>query len=145
MAGPLTTEMRRSRLRELLQASGFAALGELAEQLEVSESTVRRDLEQLEQEGVAQRTHGGAFWTGESDTMPVFQTRRDDDWAAKAAVGAAAAALIDDHDTILLDGGSTTYELARHLVGRPLQVAALGDDSVRLAIPPKGPSRELLS
>jgi DeoR/GlpR family transcriptional regulator of sugar metabolism len=114
--------MRRARLRELLQARGFAALGELAASLEVSESTVRRDLEQLETERVAQRTHGGAFWTGESDTMSVFQTRRDDSWAAKAAVGAAAAELIEDHDTILLDGGSTTYELARHLVGRPLQV-----------------------
>lgn len=122
MAGPLTTDLRRTRLRELLQASGFAALGELAESLDVSESTVRRDLEQLENEGIARRTHGGAFWTGESDTMSVFQTRRDDSWAAKAAIGTAAAELIEDHDTILLDGGSTTYELARHLVDRPLQV-----------------------
>lgn len=122
MAGPATTDARRGRLRELVQERGFAALGELAASLEVSESTVRRDLEQLETEGVARRTHGGAFWTGNSDTMSVFQTRRDDSWPAKVAIGAAAAALIEDHDTILLDGGSTTYELARHLVSRPLQV-----------------------
>jgi DeoR/GlpR family transcriptional regulator of sugar metabolism len=105
-----------------LQSRGFAALGELAQAIEVSESTVRRYLEQLETEGVARRTHGGAFWTGESDTMSVFQTRRDDAWAAKAAIGRAASAMIEDHDTILLDGGSTTYELARQLVNRPLQV-----------------------
>ncbi len=122
MAGPATTEARRGRLRELVQERGFAALGELAASLEVSESTVRRDLEQLETEGVARRTHGGAFWTGDSDTMSVFQTRRDDSWPAKVAIGAAAASMIEDHDTILLDGGSTTYELARHLVSRPLQV-----------------------
>jgi DeoR/GlpR family transcriptional regulator of sugar metabolism len=116
------SELRRERLRELVQSRGFASLGELAESLRVSDSTIRRDLEQLERDGVARRTHGGAFWTGESDTLQVFQTRRDDHWAAKTAIGRAAADLIEDHETILLDGGSTTYELARHLVGRPLQV-----------------------
>ena len=116
------SETRRERLRDLVQSRGFASLGELAESLEVSESTIRRDLEQLEREGVTRRTHGGVFWTGESETLEVFQTRRDDHWAAKAVIGRAAADLIEDHDTILLDGGSTTYELARHLVGRPLQV-----------------------
>ena len=122
MAGPVTSETRRERLRGLVQARGFAALGELAETLEVSESTIRRDLEQLEKSGIARRTHGGAFWTGESDTMRIFKTRRGNDWPAKSAIGQAAAALIEDHDTVLLDGGSTTYELARHLVDRPLQV-----------------------
>lgn len=116
------SENRRERLRELLQSRGFAALGELVDSLQVSESTIRRDLEQLEREGLARRTHGGAFWTGESDTLQIFQTRRDDRWDAKAAIGRASAELVEDHDTILLDGGSTTYELARHLVGRPLQV-----------------------
>jgi DeoR family fructose operon transcriptional repressor len=116
------SELRRDRLRQLVQASGFASLGELAESLEVSVSTIRRDLEQLEREGVVRRTHGGAFWTGESDTLRIFETRRDDRWAAKAAIGEMAAAMVEDHDTILLDGGSTTYELARRLVDRPLQV-----------------------
>ena len=122
MAGVATTEARRDRLRELVQARGFASLGELAESLDVSESTIRRDLEQLEQSGDARRTHGGAFWTGKPDTLRIFETRRDDSWPAKAAIGEAAAAMVEDHDTILLDGGSTTYELARQLVGRPLQV-----------------------
>lgn len=116
------SEIRRDRLRDLVQARGFAALGELAQSLEVSESTVRRDLEQLEKDGLVRRTHGGAFWTGDSETMQIFRTRRDDSWPAKAAIGEAAAALVEDHDTILLDGGSTTYELARQLVTRPLQV-----------------------
>jgi DeoR family transcriptional regulator, fructose operon transcriptional repressor len=122
LASPISTDARRHQLRELLQSRGFASLGELSGELEVSESTIRRDLEQLEREGLTRRTHGGAFWTGDPDTMGVFQTRRDDTWQAKEAIGAAAAAMIEDHDTILLDGGSTTYELARHLVGRPLQV-----------------------
>jgi len=122
MTLPITTENRRSRLRELVQTRGFASLGELAESLEVSESTVRRDLEQLEQTGDARRTHGGVFWTGESASMQIFKSRRDDRWTSKRSIGVAAAKLIEDHDTILLDGGSTTYEVARQLVNRPLQV-----------------------
>jgi len=117
-----TSKNRRERLCDLVQGRGFASLGELAATLGVSESTIRRDLEQLENKGTVRRTHGGVFWTGGSDTLRVFETRRDTDWSAKAAIGEMAAALVEDHDTILLDGGSTTYELARHLVGRPLQV-----------------------
>ena len=109
-------------MRDLIQSRGFASLGELADTLQVSESTIRRDLDYLESSGTARRTHGGVFWTGGSDTLRIFETRRDTDWSAKAAIGQMAAALVEDHDTILLDGGSTTYELARHLVGRPLQV-----------------------
>jgi DeoR/GlpR family transcriptional regulator of sugar metabolism len=106
----------------MIRQTGFASLGELAETLSVSESTVRRDLEQLEQSGDVRRTHGGVFWTGESATIRAFEGRKDTTWSVKAAIGAAAADLIEEHDTILLDGGSTTYELARCLVGRRLQV-----------------------
>jgi len=119
---PSTSDARRDQMRQLVQTHGFASLGDLAMSVQVSESTIRRDLELLEQEGVVRRTHGGVFWTGEADKMPVFENRRDDHWPAKRAIAKAAAALVDDGDTILLDGGSTTYELARQLVGRPLQV-----------------------
>lgn len=122
MAGSSTTDFRRTQLRDLVQERGFASLGELSASLDVSESTVRRDLEQLERDGIARRTHGGAFWTGDSETMPVFKTRRDDSWSAKVAIGKAAAEMIDDHETIMLDGGSTTYEIARQISERPLQV-----------------------
>lgn len=116
------TDSRRDQLRKLVQTHGFSSLGDLAMSLEVSESTIRRDLEQLEQAGHVRRTHGGVFWTGEADVMPVFQNRKDDHWASKRAIGKQAAELVEDNDTVLLDGGSTTYELARQLVGRPLQV-----------------------
>ncbi|WP_261345077.1 DeoR/GlpR family DNA-binding transcription regulator [Roseiconus lacunae] len=117
-----SSEGRRERLRMLIRQSGFSSLGELAESLSVSESTVRRDLELLEQTGEAQRTHGGVYWTGETSTIRAFEGRTDSTWAIKASIAAAAAELVEEHDTILLDGGSTTYELARRLVGRQLQV-----------------------
>ncbi|QDS92811.1 HTH-type transcriptional regulator UlaR [Roseimaritima multifibrata] len=115
-------ETRRQELRRTLQAHGFVALGDLAERMGVSESTVRRDLDYLEEQGDAKRTHGGVFWTGSPTSMRLFETREDSHWQRKRVIAAAAAKLVSDHETILLDGGSTTYELARQLVGRPLQV-----------------------
>lgn len=95
---------------------------DLASELQVSESTIRRDLDFLEETGSAQRTHGGVFYTGPSPKLQHFDQRQQADLDKKRAIGEGAGALIEDGDTILLDGGSTTYELARLLVGRPLQV-----------------------
>lgn len=115
-------EDRRNRLTEVVRVRGFASLPDLANELAVSESTVRRDLDYLEEIGVAQRTHGGVFYTGPSPKLAHFDQRQSMNWDKKRRIAAAAARLIDDNDTILLDGGSTTYELAQLLVGRPLQV-----------------------
>src|SRR5262245_37654643 len=113
---------RRSRLSEVIRQHGFASLPELVTQLAVSESTVRRDLDFLEEAGVARRTHGGVYYTGPSPKLAHFDQRQSSNWDKKRRIAAAAAQLIEDHDTVLLDGGSTTYELAQLLVGRPLQV-----------------------
>src|SRR3954452_6239799 len=116
------TDERRNRLLELIRQRGFASLPALAGALEVSESTVRRDLDFLEESGVAQRTHGGVFYTGPSPKLAHFDQRQALNWDKKRQIAVAASRLIEDNDTILLDGGSTTYELAQLLVGRPLQV-----------------------
>ena len=113
---------RRNRLLEMIRQRGFASLPALAQQLAVSESTVRRDLDFLEESGVAQRTHGGVFYTGPSPKLAHFDQRQSFNWDKKRRIAVAASRLIDDNDTVLLDGGSTTYELAQLLVGRPLQV-----------------------
>ncbi|MBL9081017.1 MAG: DeoR/GlpR transcriptional regulator [Planctomycetales bacterium] len=115
-------EERRSRLLELVRERGFAALPDLAELLTVSESTVRRDLEALEEAGHAKRTHGGVFYTGASPKLPHFDQLQPANWDRKRAIARRAAELISDGDTVLLDGGTTTYEVARLLVGRPLQI-----------------------
>lgn len=95
---------------------------DLAQELQVSESTVRRDLDYLEESGSAQRTHGGVFYTGPSPKLQHFEQRQKTHWEKKRLIGEQAAQLIEEGDTVLLDGGSTTYELARALVGRTLQV-----------------------
>lgn len=117
-----TVEERRSKLLELVRERGFAALPDLAELLTVSESTVRRDLEALEDSGHAKRTHGAVFYTGASPKLPHFDQLQPANWDKKKAVARRAAELICDGDTVLLDGGTTTYEVARLLVGRPLQI-----------------------
>ncbi len=119
---PLLVEERRTQLLELIRMRGFASLPELAETLQVSESTIRRDLDYLEDSGSAKRTHGGVFYTGPSPKLPHFDERQPAQWDKKKQIATEAVKLIDDGDTILLDGGSTTYEVARLLVGRRLQI-----------------------
>ena len=118
----MLAEERRNRLLEVIRIRRFAAMPELAELLAVSESTVRRDVEQLEDVGSVQRIHGGVLYAGGSPKIPHFDARQAVNWEQKKAIAACAVGLIDDDDTILLDGGSTTYEVARLLAGRPLHV-----------------------
>jgi len=133
----MLVEERRNRLLELVRLRRFASLPELAGELEVSESTVRRDVDYLEEQGAARRIHGGVLYTGVSPKLPHFDVRQPAQWPQKRAVAERAVELIEDGDTILLDGGSTTYEVARLLVGRPLHVVTnslpvanlLGSDS----------------
>lgn len=115
-------EERRNRLLELVRLRGFASLPELADELRVSESTVRRDLDYLEETGSAKRTHGGVFYTGQTPKLPHFDERQPLEWDRKKAIAETAAQLIQSGDTVLLDGGTTTYEVARLLVGRSLQI-----------------------
>ncbi|MBN1394631.1 MAG: DeoR/GlpR transcriptional regulator [Pirellulales bacterium] len=118
----MLVEERRNRLLEMVRLRRFASLPELAEQLNVSESTIRRDLDHLENKGEARRIHGGVLYTGSSPKLPHFDVQQTAEWDKKRAIALAAEKLIENGDTILLDGGSTTYELARLLVGRPLHV-----------------------
>ena len=115
-------EERRARLLEVIRRQGFASLFDLKNHLDVSESTIRRDIDELETAGSAKRTHGGVFYTGGSPKLPHFDERQPAQWDKKRQIAERAVELIDDGDTLLLDGGTTAYEVARLLVGRPLQI-----------------------
>src|SRR5437763_10843230 len=118
----MLAETRRRSLLDLIARRGFATLDELSRALAVSESTIRRDLENLDQSGSIKRTHGGAVYPVELRTMPAFEERTAAQAAEKRAIGEATALLVDDGETVLLDGGTTTWEVARALAGRPVQV-----------------------
>jgi DeoR/GlpR family transcriptional regulator of sugar metabolism len=119
----MLAETRRRVLLELINRQGFASLEDLVKASGASESTVRRDLEALDLAGAVKRTHGGAVClSGEVRALPAFDERTSAAAAEKQAIGRAAAELLADGDTVLVDGGTTTLEVARALFGRPVQV-----------------------
>lgn len=118
----MLAETRRRLLLDLVARQGFATLDELTKALGVSESTVRRDLEALDLGGLVKRTHGGAVYSGELRTMPALEDRVGTAITEKQAIGRATAELVEDGESVLLDGGTTTLEVARCLAGRPVQV-----------------------
>lgn len=115
-------EERRQKLSELVNQRGYVSLMELAARLAVSESTVRRDLDYLDEAGLLRRTHGGAIAVSDSASLPAFDDRTGAQIHEKRKIAQAVSEIVRDGETILLDGGTTTYEVARQLLGRSLQV-----------------------
>lgn len=118
----MIVEERRQKVVDLLSQRGFMALEDLARAIDVSESTVRRDLMHLQEQGVLRRTHGGAVFVGDGVSLPAFEERSGRQTDEKQQIAQAAIRRIRDGDAILLDGGTTTLEVARALVGRPLHI-----------------------
>ena len=116
----MLVDQRRLQILEITERSGFVALSELVERVGASESTVRRDLDYLDGIGQIRRTRGGAAYVGDSITP--FEVRGNRAKEQKQHIAAVAAALVEPGETVLLDGGTTTLEVAKHLVGKPLQV-----------------------
>ncbi len=94
----------------------------LARQLGVSESTVRRDLAQLDEEGLIKRTHGGAVFISDRFSVLNFAARESAATEEKRAIARLAAELIRDDEVVLINGGTTTHEVARQLLGRPMRI-----------------------
>lgn len=103
---------RQQQIADLVAASGEIRLAELKEAFEVTEMTLRRDLEKLEQLGLLRRTFGGAIRTG-SDVA--LQERTGVMLEEKKRIGLRAAQLVQPGDSIFIDGGSTTLQIARFL------------------------------
>jgi DeoR family fructose operon transcriptional repressor len=118
---------RQSRLQEFIARAGVSDLDAISRELGVSQSTVRRDVEALEKRGIVRRTHGGVIWVGErergAEAHPyVFHQRIGVFEANKRRIAKEAAKLVEPRQTILIDGGTTTFFLAQELLGRTLQI-----------------------
>jgi DeoR family transcriptional regulator of aga operon len=118
-ADPLSMEERRRQIRTLTDASGRVSSDALALRFKTSAVTIRSDLRALAASGALLRTHGGAVSHREGDEVPLA-IRAGHHHAEKVRIAQAAVALIRDGDTILLDSGSTTHELAKQLALKPL-------------------------
>jgi DeoR/GlpR family transcriptional regulator of sugar metabolism len=97
----------------------------LSATLRCSEMTVRRDLEALERDGILLRVHGGAHRARQTAEETPYAMRAFGHSDEKARIGARCAQLLDEGETIILDGGTTTMEVARLLRGRRLTVMPL--------------------
>lgn len=112
----LSAERHREVLKHM-RARGAGRVSELAEAIGVSPSTIRRDLRELDEQGLVTRVHGGASLS-ETDDESAFAVRLGEHEAEKRRIGAAAAELVEDNSTILITGGTTTQAIIPHLVDR---------------------------
>ncbi len=106
------------KILEWLQEEGSARVRSLAEAFNVSEVTVRQDLEKLEAEGHIVREHGGAFLKSVPQQVRAMALHHLVNMDPKRRIGRAAAAMIGDGETVILDSGSTTTEVAANLTSR---------------------------
>ncbi|WP_219836987.1 DeoR/GlpR family DNA-binding transcription regulator [Paenibacillus sp. R14(2021)] len=110
---------RRHRIKELLLKERSVKVADLVREFNVSEETVRRDLNQLEKEGLIVKNYGGAVLSDDLQVafnqIPPVQQRKFELFEEKDAIGAAAASLVEDKQIVILDSGSTTWCVARHL------------------------------
>ncbi|MGQ9632417.1 MAG: DeoR/GlpR family DNA-binding transcription regulator [bacterium] len=105
---------RRELIVQLLDKAGAVKTTELCEKLKVSDMTIRRDLERLEKEGLLKRVHGGAIINKEALSTSL-DARMALHQKEKESIGTKAAEMIEDGDTIILDSGSTTLQIARRI------------------------------
>lgn len=114
----LSSERRRALLQRV-RDMGYVDAAGLAEVFAVDGSTIRRDLAQLTRAGLIRRTHGGVLPAAPDAVIDVpYKVRAQHKAEAKQAIGRAAAALVQDGQTVILDNGSTTYQVAVELRSR---------------------------
>lgn len=110
---------RQIQIRRLVEEKGQVSVTELNEVLDVSEATIRRDLEQMAGRGWVQRTHGGAIRVEPAGSEPPIKQRLTKNADAKQQIGALAASLVKAGETIFLGSGSTVREMVPHLIEIP--------------------------
>lgn len=111
-------EERRRRILEQMRSGAAVTVADLASEFGVSESSIRRDLRDLEQSGLLARTHGGALPVDGTLEEPSFAEKSALHLAEKREIARVAAGLVKDGDSIILDAGTTTLEIARLLLQR---------------------------
>jgi DeoR/GlpR family transcriptional regulator of sugar metabolism len=140
----MNADNRQQEMLHLLGEHGTLTISELATRYEVSDMTIRRDLNQLAAQGLLVRTRGGAAASSSGSFEPPFALRERTRTAAKAEIAAAATREVVEGQTVLLDGGTTGLAIADALAGRNLTVCTLNvriaerlaaDSSMRVMIP----------
>src|SRR5271163_2271755 len=115
----MLTTHRKQQILSLLKRNGQVIAKDVSQTMGVSEDTIRRDLREMAQEGLLQRVHGGALPA--SPALADFAGRELITPDGKVAIGRAAARMIRPGQVVMLDGGTTARQVARHI---PLDMQA---------------------
>lgn len=138
---------REKLILQALSGNGFVSYRDLEASLDASPATIRRDLGRMEDEGLIRRVHGGAMALEDgADASPSplslqgtpFAKSIALNLAAKRAIGKAAAQLCAPGEGVIIDGGSTTYQMCEHLADRHLQVLSNSLHIINALLPQEG-------
>lgn len=113
----MINRLRHVEILERLKNEPLARVKDLASTLEVSEATIRRDLDELEAQGIVRRMHGGVILEGQNSSEISFEQRETLYAEEKKRIAKAAASLIQDNEVVFIDGGTTTPFIIPHLAG----------------------------
>ena len=117
---------RCEQILEYLHDSPFASVRDLSERLDVSVATVRRDIDKLDEQGLARKVYGGVSAIDGAAAHGVFARtyaeRSDVAVAVKNAIAAEAALMMQDGDAVIVHGGSTCFRLGERLAGRNIRL-----------------------
>ena len=115
----MLTTHRKQQILSILKRQGQVIAKDVSEEMGVSEDTIRRDLREMAQQGLLQRVHGGALPA--SPALADFAGRERIAPDGKVAIGRAAARMLRPGQVVMLDGGTTARQVARHI---PLDLQA---------------------
>jgi DeoR family fructose operon transcriptional repressor len=115
-------EERKNEIINLLKEQGNVKVSELSKTYKVSEVTIRKDLQELEEEGQVKRVHGGAILSHNTKFEPTFFEKTGKLADEKVLIGRLAASMIEGGDTIALDAGTTTLQIAKHIIAKNITV-----------------------
>jgi DeoR/GlpR family transcriptional regulator of sugar metabolism len=143
---PVLAEARRRAIAEHLKSTGAVSVSEVETRFGVSSMTARRDLGELERQGLARRTHGGAVLPAISAHEDSFAQRVETATEAKLALAADAVALLTPRETVFLDSSSTSFFVARSIVDAGIALTVLTNSLpvIDLLAAQGGPNVELI-
>jgi DeoR/GlpR family transcriptional regulator of sugar metabolism len=113
----MTATQRRQKILELIKEDGSAKVVDLAKIFKVTEVTIRQDLEKLDKDGLVVREHGGAFLKNIENQVRTFSLANQENMDKKERIAQKCLEFIESGDSIILDSGSTTTEIAKKLKG----------------------------
>lgn len=116
--GDIPAEMRRRLILVKMQAQEFIRVSDISTMFRISDVTARSDLDILAEQGHLRRIRGGAILVHIPQTERPFEEAQNAYAAQKVAIGQAAAALVQSGESIILDVGTTSTEIARALIAR---------------------------